>query len=109
MRSGFVKRGLSLPDVGIGLLNKKNQVVSLPSTALPLMANVNVDDVVAENASGSAVELSSHDWNAYEELRIAMKSVGMVYDLPFQMLVHSVEQASEDISEDVCCDLPRTV
>lgn len=61
-----MKRELSPSDVIIGQVNKKNRVLSLPSTVQPLMAYVKVEDVVAENVRGSGAEMSSVGGNMYE-------------------------------------------
>lgn len=78
VRIKSIKRGQSLSDVGIGLGHNRNEIGPPPWTALPLMAHVTVKDVVAENASGGVVELSSAERNAYKQLQTAMKFVGMV-------------------------------
>lgn len=57
--------------------------MSLLPTSLPCMAGVKVENVVTERLSGSSVELRSAGKNAYEQLEIAMKSVGMVYYVLF--------------------------
>lgn len=55
-----------------------NRVVSMLLAALPLMADVKVEGVVAENKSGSGVELSSARRNAYELPQIPIKSACIV-------------------------------
>lgn len=57
---------------------QKNQVVSLLLTATPVTVDVSVEHVVAESAGRDGVELSPTETNAYEQLRVAMKSVCMV-------------------------------
>lgn len=54
-----MKREFSLSDVCIGSESKKHWVVSLPSTALALMEDVNVEDVLAANVSASGTVLIS--------------------------------------------------
>lgn len=68
VRSKYMKRELLPSDVVIGSVNKRNRDVSLVSTASPLMTDVKVKDVVAENAIASGVELRSAGRNAYEQL-----------------------------------------
>lgn len=63
-RSMSTKRELWPFDVGIGPVNRKNRVVSLPLTETALMADVKVDDVVAENAKANLFELRSAERNA---------------------------------------------
>lgn len=58
-------------------------------TALPVMADLMVEDVVAKNASGIGCELSSAAKNAYEQLQIAMKTVCMVVKVLFQRLLEA--------------------
>lgn len=49
----YMKRELSAPDVGVGLVNKKIRFVSLPPTAPQLVAHVKLEDVAGENACQS--------------------------------------------------------
>lgn len=60
-----------------------------------------MDVVVAENTSGSGTWLSSTGINAYKQLRVARKSVCMVYDVPFQSRLETLEQSNEDRTEGV--------
>lgn len=83
--------------------------MSQPPTVPPLIVNVKVEDVVAENAGGSSLELSSAVRNEYEQLNIALKSVRMVSKVQLQRLLEAVNQSSEDIIEGVhvvLCDTP---
>lgn len=76
-------------------------------TALPLMAAVKMEDVVAENTSGGGPELRSATRNAYEKRQISMKALCVVYDFLFQMLLEVLEQSGENVSEvlhAVVCD-----
>lgn len=61
-------------DVGIGMGNKKNQIVSRRPIAPPLKVDVKVEDVVDENVSGSGSELRSTRRNSYEQLQNVIKS-----------------------------------
>lgn len=72
-RSPSMKRYLSPSDVAIGPVNWKNRILSLPRTAPPLIANMKVEDVVAENTSESGFELSYAGRNAYKQLETAIK------------------------------------
>lgn len=94
-----MKRESTPSDVGMKLVNMKSRVVSLPPTALPLMRDVKVRDVVDENERGSGAELSSNGRNDCNQLQIALKSEGMMYDVTFQRLLEPVEHFGEDISE----------
>lgn len=47
----FIMRDLSPSAEGTVMMNKKKQILSLPMTELPLVADVEGKDVVAENAS----------------------------------------------------------
>lgn len=62
-----MKTGLSASDVGIGTMSQKRRVVSLLPTEPPLMTDVNVECVVAENASTNDVDLRATGNNAYEQ------------------------------------------
>lgn len=73
-----MKRGFSTFDMGIGLVNKKNRIVSLPPTEPSLMAIVNVEDFVVQNGNESAVEMSSTERNEFEQSQIALESVCIV-------------------------------
>lgn len=53
MHTKSMKRKLSPSDVGLEAVNEKFPVVSLSPKAPPLMTDVKVEDVVAENASRS--------------------------------------------------------
>lgn len=101
VRSTYMKRELSLSGMGIGLGNLKNQVVSLVSTAPPLMPDVKMEDVVADNTSGSGAELSFAGRNVYKEIHTVMKSERILYDIPVQRMPEPVEQSGEDIMEGV--------
>lgn len=57
--------------------------MSMPLTALPLIADVKLEDVLDENVSESNVGLSSPARPAYEQRQISTKFVCMVYDAPF--------------------------
>lgn len=46
----------------------KRQVVSLPPPGPPVIADVRVEDVVAENRSANGAALSSGSTNAYDQL-----------------------------------------
>lgn len=74
-----VARDLSLFDLGIGPMYLKRRPVLLALTVSLLNADVGVENVVAEKASGSGVELSSAGRKACETRQIVMKSSGMVY------------------------------
>lgn len=83
--------------------------MSLPPTVGPLMADMKVEEVVAEKASKSNVDLSSAGRNTYEQLKTSMKSVGMMYQVPFQRLLEAVDLSSENIRKGghaVICDPP---
>lgn len=69
------KRERPPSDFGTGPKNKKSPVMSLPSTALPLLPNVRVGDIVAQNAKVSSVELICTAGNACKQLWISMISV----------------------------------
>lgn len=83
VRSRSIRKALSPGDVCIGPVHKRDRVLSLPLTAQPLIADVKDEDVLAENASWSAVELSSTRRIAYKMLQTVMRSLCMVYDVPF--------------------------
>lgn len=57
VRTTTILRDLSLSDVGIGPANKNSQILTLQATGHSLMADFNVENVVAENASASGAEL----------------------------------------------------
>lgn len=61
---------LSPSHVSSRLLNKKRRVVLQPRTAQPVTANVKVEDVVAEIASGSKAELRIAVRNASKSCRM---------------------------------------
>lgn len=90
-----MKMELSQSYVGFGQVSIKNWVVSLPLTAAALMEDVNVGHVEAENTNGGGADLSSAEKNAYEQLEIAMKSVGMVYDVTVQEMLKALEQSAK--------------
>lgn len=95
--------------MGTGLVNNKDQVVSLPPTVPPLMACVKMEDVGAEKARGSRFDLNSATRKLYEQLQIALKSVGIKYYVPVQKLVEAVEQSGDDITgggPGVICNQP---
>lgn len=73
---------LSLSDVGIGTLDKKIRVVSPPLTVPPLMADVDMKDVVTANGSETGTEMSSAGRKSHEQLEAAMKSALMVPYVP---------------------------
>lgn len=54
-----MKREFSHFDVDNGRVNNKNWAKSLPLTVRPLLADVEVEGVVAENVVGSCTDLSS--------------------------------------------------
>lgn len=62
-----MKAELSPSDMRIEPVNKDNRIVSLPLTAPPLMPDVKFEGVLAQNASGSGVTLSSNRRCAYEQ------------------------------------------
>lgn len=72
-RSMSMKRKWSPSAVGTGSVNKKNLVMAMPLTALPLIAGVKVQGVVAENASCSGIELRSAGSSSYELWKIAIE------------------------------------
>lgn len=76
-----MKRELSPSYIGIGPVNKKSMAVSLPRTGVPLIADVKLEDFVAENVRGSDSEPRSAARNAYEQFQISMKSVCMELDV----------------------------
>lgn len=94
-------RDLLQSDVGIGLVDEKSWVVSLPSIAMPLMVDEELEDVVAENGSGSGAELSSTGRKALEQMQIVTKSVSIVYEVLFRRLLEAVEWSGADIREVV--------
>lgn len=67
-------------------MSKNSLVVFLHLTTPSMTVDVRVENIVAENASGSGVELNFAARNAYEQLQIAMKFFCMVYEGPFQRL-----------------------
>lgn len=87
--------------MAIGPVHNKDRVELQPPTSLPLMADVRVEDIGAESASGSLVELSSYGSNEYEQMQIAMKSVFIGYDISFRKLLEAMEQPSR-ILATVC-------
>lgn len=54
-----LKNELSKSDVRIGSVNKHFLVVSLHPAAPPLMVDVKLEDIVAKNANGNDIVLSS--------------------------------------------------
>lgn len=65
--------------------------------------------VVADNATGSPVQLRYVGSNACEQLLVAMKSMTMMYDVVVQRLVEAVELPGEENKKSVyvvTCDLP---
>lgn len=52
-------------------MNKKSPVVSLSLTVLSVMADVILEDVVAEKASGNGIEPCSTASSAYNSLKFA--------------------------------------
>lgn len=93
----------------MGPVNKKNRVVSMPSIAPLLLADVKVEAFLTEKASESRVELRCPGRNAYEQLQFAIRSACMMYDVLFQKLLRPMEQSGEGISEGlhaVTRDLP---
>lgn len=92
--------------MGIRKENKKSRAVSLPQIALSLRENVKVDDVITGIANGGGIELCSAGRNAYKRLKVAMKSVCMVYHVLFQWLLEALDQSGEDIS--LRCELQPT-
>lgn len=57
-RGASMRRDLSWSDIGCGPVSKNDQAVIRPLTSPPRMTDMKVDDFVAENLSGSGVELS---------------------------------------------------
>lgn len=71
-RSPFIRREFSPSDMSIRPVNKTGWVVAPPLTRLLRMTEVKVKDVVADIVTGSSVELSSTERNAYKQLDIAI-------------------------------------
>lgn len=101
VRRTSMKRESSPSDGGCTSVDMKCRFVLLVPTALPLMGDVKVEDIEAENAGGSGAELIVAGRNVFEELLIAMKSLRMVYDVPCQGLWVAVEQPGQDTIEGV--------
>lgn len=101
--STSVKSELSPSGVAIEQVNKQNQVVSLPSTALPLMADVKLEGLLGKTANGSVIELRSAGGNAYEQLQIYMKSVCMVNNSPVGRLLEAMDQSCKDVIKVMHC------
>lgn len=64
-----------------------------------LKENVMMGDILAENKNGVGAELSSDAKNAFGNLLIIMKSVCMVYEIPFDSLLEAEKQYGEEIIE----------
>lgn len=93
-----MKMDFSPFDVGTGSVDDKRQAASLPLTGWPVIADVNMEDTVAENENGIGVDLSSTARPAYGQLPNVMRSVCMVHDVPFQSLLKAVKQSGEHFS-----------
>lgn len=74
--------------------------MSLPLTALHLMADVTVENLGAENASGVVVRRALLE-KCERTVGIVISSVRMVYYVPFQRLLVAVEKSGEDSIESV--------
>lgn len=87
--------------MGIGMVIEKTRNVSMQRTVLPLMADMNVEDNVAENTSGSGAELISAGKNTCEQGQISLESACIVRDSQCQRLLEDMKQSREDTSQGV--------
>lgn len=84
--------------------------MSLSLTTPGAEVDVKKEDVVVEEVDGSCAALSFTAREAYVVLKLAMKSVFLVYDVRFQGLTKSVKPYGEDLFWDRAdCDVGPTV
>lgn len=85
-----MKRERPASEQGIGPSNKKRRVTSLPAAASAAMVDVKVEYLTVQEMDGIVVELSSTAMEAYEVVKLALKSLCMVYDVSFRGLLDAV-------------------
>lgn len=77
---------------GIGPKIRKCSEILLSATAFAVIVDEKREGVVVEGVEWSYFELRTAKKEVFKVLQLAMMSVCLVYDIPFQGLLHSVYQ-----------------
>lgn len=82
--------------------------MTLLPTSPSLEADLDVEGGVPENAGGTDVELSCATITVNLQLHITIEPRCMLYNVPFQRQVKSVQHSREDFKERGCCEMQPT-